>query len=281
MAVRMIGFDLDGTVLTNDKRITERTLETLEKIAERGVVPVPVTGRPLSGIPKNLLSLPCIRYVIYSNGSTTIDLQEEKPLRTHHIPVDTGLVIMDILFRTAREKLDRLPIIEFFLNGIGYHEADAEEMLRGRFLHTPVWPYLADSRITVPDLHAFVEEQNTGIEDISVVCRSMEERELMLSEILAYPGIRITRPAPGDFEIGGDFGDKGMALLDLASMLGIAREEVMAIGDGDNDLGLLTSAGISVAMGNSAPHILEIADYITRDNEHDGAAYAMLKFTDA
>ncbi len=275
----MIGFDLDGTILTNDKRITEGTRKTLEEIAASGVIPVPVTGRPLTGIPADLLNLPCIRYVIYSNGSTTIDLHEKKQLRTHHISTAAGLEIMDILFQTAEKKLEQLPVIEYFLNGTGYHEPDAEEMLRARYYHTPVWAYLTASRVTVPDLHRFVADQEAGIEDISVVCRTMEERETMLSGLIDYPGIRITRPAPGDFEIGGDFGDKGMALLDLAGMLGVEREEVMAIGDGDNDLGLLTSAGIAVAMENSAPHILEIADFVTHDNEHDGAAYAMRKYT--
>ena len=61
-------------------------------------------------------------------------------------------------------------------------------------------------------------------------------------------------------------------------MLGIAASEVMAMGDGNNDLGLMRAAGLSVAMGNSNEEVLAAADHVTADNEHDGVAEAIRKF---
>ena len=72
--------------------------------------------------------------------------------------------------------------------------------------------------------------------------------------------------------------DKGEALLSLAAGLGINREEVMAMGDGNNDLGLMNAAGVSVAMGNSSPEVLAAADFQTSDNEHDGVAEAINRY---
>ena len=80
---------------------------------------------------------------------------------------------------------------------------------------------------------------------------------------------------PTDLEITSKDADKGEALMSLAAGLGLRREEVMAMGDGNNDLGLMNAAGVSVAMGNSAPEVLEAADFQTSDNEHDGVAEAI------
>ena len=56
--IRLIGLDLDGTLLTSAKELTERTRAVLEELSERGIEIVPVTGRPLSGLPPEVRSLP-------------------------------------------------------------------------------------------------------------------------------------------------------------------------------------------------------------------------------
>ena len=59
---------------------------------------------------------------------------------------------------------------------------------------------------------------------------------------------------------------------------GIRREEVMAFGDGGNDIEMIEYAGIGVAMGNAVPQVKSAADYITADNDHDGVGLAVEKF---
>ena len=70
--IRMVGFDLDGTLLTTDKRLTEYTKEILKKAIDKGVVVLPVTGRPLNGVPKEIADFPGIRYMITSNGARVV-----------------------------------------------------------------------------------------------------------------------------------------------------------------------------------------------------------------
>ena len=71
---------------------------------------------------------------------------------------------------------------------------------------------------------------------------------------------------------------KGVALKKLASFLGISTEEIIAIGDGLNDISLLKTAGLAVAMGNAFPEVKRVADYITLDVDHSGVAAAVRKF---
>ena len=62
--IKMIAFDLDGTLLTTDKRLTERTRKALEQAVEKGIHIIPATGRPMSGIPKEIIDFPGIRYIV-------------------------------------------------------------------------------------------------------------------------------------------------------------------------------------------------------------------------
>ena len=73
--IKMIGLDLDGTLLNEKKQLTSRTKDVLEKAIAEGVHIVISTGRPITGVPKELLELPGIRYVITSNGGRILDMK--------------------------------------------------------------------------------------------------------------------------------------------------------------------------------------------------------------
>jgi hydroxymethylpyrimidine pyrophosphatase-like HAD family hydrolase len=146
-----------------------------------------------------------------------------------------------------------------------------------RFERTPVLSYLQKSRVQVEDLYEELGGNET-IENLSIMCATPEERDRILARVRGISGIRIIYPWPTDLEITSSDADKGEALLSLAQMLGFRREEVMAMGDGNNDLGLMRSAGLSVTMGNSDPEVIETADYMTADNEHDGVALAVRRY---
>ena len=77
----IVGVDLDGTLLTSNKEITDRTLWVIEKAVSKGNVIVPVTGRPISDIPKSILECKEIEYAITSNGAVTYNLKENRIYR--------------------------------------------------------------------------------------------------------------------------------------------------------------------------------------------------------
>lgn len=269
--IRLIGLDLDGTLLTRDKKLTEKNRRILTEAAQRGVHIVPVTGRPLAGIPGAVEELSFIRYIITSNGAVVTDTKEKKTIRERCMP---GAKAMEVLRACEGEKVIR----EYFTNGYGYHDPETHGLLWKRFERRPILQYLEKSRVQVEDLYESFRGRTEGIENLSIMFSSEEARERALEKVRGIDGIRIIFPMPTDLEITSCDADKGEALLDLAAMLGVRGDEIMAMGDGNNDLGLMRAAGLAVAMGNSAPEVLEAADHVTEDNEHDGVAEAILRY---
>lgn len=303
--IRMAGIDLDGTLLTNEKKITAFSEEALRRAAGAGVCIVPVTGRPLYGLPDALMriqqaGLPIVRFVITSNGACTYELEEEgqrTKQSTEKKPEETSLKNRgsDFAWKEVRTTLMRVSdarmvlkaaegvtaICEVFTEGYGYHEPSQEEPLRRRFEGTPVMDYIRQSRKCVDSLKTFLEriqEGKGGIENISFMFDSVEDRDMVIRRLESVRGIHVIVPKSTDLEVVSGRTDKGFALLDLAVHLGIPREQILAIGDNDNDAGLLGRVGIFVAMGNASEEIRRRADYVTLDNLHDGAAAALEKF---
>ncbi|MDE3228673.1 MAG: HAD-IIB family hydrolase, partial [Chloroflexota bacterium] len=80
----------------------------------------------------------------------------------------------------------------------------------------------------------------------------------------------------GDFvEVMAPGVSKGVALGELAARLGVTRDEIVAFGDGENDIPLLAAAGLGIAMANAMPALLARADDITLSNAEDGVAHAL------
>lgn len=287
----MAGIDLDGSLLTSSKEVTEFSEEILREACEKGVYIVPVTGRPLSGLPSQIAQLrtnseAVVRYVITSNGAciyrrkSSVNLIEDEALSEWEMI--SGTLMKPQIVRSIFEVIgDASPIVEVFACGWGFHEHIAEKKLARKFEGTPVMGYIIQSRKCTEDMQKLLdrfEKEGTGIENISLMFDNEEECRRVYSRLSQLEGIQVIEPKNTDLEIISADTDKGKALLSLSSMLGIEREEILAIGDNDNDRGLLRTAGMFVAMKNATPWIREAADYVTEDNDHDGAAKAICKF---
>lgn len=328
--IRMVGLDLDGTLLTGRKTITARTREVLLACARRGIAVVPVTGRPAAGIPGCVWDLPGIRYAITSNGANTYDYGEggralprdpdpQAPgfyryesraaalLRKGHLPRESALKVLDCARRAEEAALsepaagEEIPeseeerrlsvqsgginssfggpaqIREVFVRGMGYHDPQGHELICAKYEGTPLAPYMAASRRCVADLWDLVRSGPGHVENISLMCTSRAQRERIREALQGDPELSIILASPTNLEITDVRANKGEALVELGASLGIGREEIMAIGDSDNDRGLLAHAGVAVAMGNATEQIRGLADFVTADNEHDGAAEAIVR----
>ncbi len=280
--IRLIGTDLDGTLLRRDKTLSPHNEEALRRAAARGVQIVPVTGRPLDGLPDALYGLigeGIIRYAVTSNGAHVYELdsggREAHCILRREMAAATVKEVLD----TARREADEDLIMEIFAGGRGFHDEETRAALMTRFHGTPVADYLRKSRTSISSLDGFLEERGvTRYENISIMLRDHETREKVAAALERIPGILVLRSWITDLEVIDAEADKGTAMLWLARRLGIAPEETMAMGDGGNDRELLESAGWSVAMKNSVPELLEIADAVTEAGDDDGAALAIEKF---
>ena len=86
--IKLIAFDLDGTLLKNNKELTPRTLKALGQASEAGICLVPTTGRLYDGVPEEIRALPFIRYVIAANGAQIYDAREERTLYRAEMNMD-------------------------------------------------------------------------------------------------------------------------------------------------------------------------------------------------
>ncbi|MCF0228275.1 MAG: Cof-type HAD-IIB family hydrolase [Parasporobacterium sp.] len=284
--IRMIGLDLDGTVLNNKKNMTDKTAATIEAAAEKGILIVPVTGRPLAGIPGELLSLKGVRYAITSNGAVLTDVYTGEACETHFLQNKTAELLAEMVVRNGYAY-------SFFINGTGWAEKHIHDSIIQKYSRTHLNSYVRDSRRPVDDIMGFLKEKPymhfrhpvTGslngdcVENIWI--RGEDDREAdkiagLIREI--DPGVNIIRMLSTDIEVVAADADKGDTFLNLAKAEAIDVSEIMAIGDSANDVGFMKKAGLSVAMGNASDDIKKLADHVTGDNEHDGAAEAILKF---
>jgi len=96
--IKMIGLDLDGTLLNSKKKMTEYTRQVLEKALKEGVVVLAATGRSLASIPRELLSIPGMKYVVSANGARVLDIQENKVLIENTISVEKAMQVLDIIY---------------------------------------------------------------------------------------------------------------------------------------------------------------------------------------
>lgn len=270
--IKMIGLDLDGTLLNEKKELTERTRKVLERAIEQGIIIVVSTGRPVTGVPQMLLEFPGIRYVVSSNGARIVDIRENKILYESLLPYDVATEILKILG-------DYDTIREIYFNGRGYIQQD--ELLRvDRYVTNPaVADYVRSTRKSLPDLWELMREmEGHGLDKIHAMFIDAEERKEANLRIRELGDLEITSAMQKNLEVNAPGVDKGQGLLRLGRLLGISQEEIMACGDGGNDLAMIRSAGVGVAMANAQEAVKEAADYITFSNEEDGVAAAIEKF---
>lgn len=269
--IKMIGLDLDGTVLTEKKELTERTKDAISKALARGVVVLVATGRPWMGIPEELRKFPGMRYALTSNGARIIDTVEDRVIEEHLLSPQLAQKVLEIC-----GKYDTLQ--EVYFDGQGYAPADQMAFVERYHRNPSMCEYMRKTRILVEDIGALVKKENRGLDKVQTLFADMDERELAWKELEAVGGLELVGSLRYNIEINAGGVNKGKGLVNLGRMLGISREEIMACGDGDNDIVMLREAGFGVAMANGEEKVKEAADYITLSNEEDGVADVIEKY---
>lgn len=264
--IKMIGFDLDGTLLTDQKELGEYTVQILKRAVEEGIVILPITGRPLCGLPEEVTGLTGLRYAITANGARILDLKNAAVLKEQLVSVETAEKILDIL-----GNYDSLR--EIYYDGTGYAEREKLEQIDHFFEEGPMAEYVRSTRQPVENLMDKFRKESREVDKVQGVFADLGEREAALDEIRKLEGVTITGALHNNIEVNAAGVDKGNALLWLAQYLGIAPEETMLFGDGNNDITLLEKAGTGVAMKNGIEEVKHAADRITeKTNDEEGAA---------
>ena len=271
--IRMIGLDLDGTVYNDAKEITRPVREAIEAAIRRGVVVLPATGRPATGLPEAFLNIPGVRYALTSNGAAIVDLSCGEQIYEDCLEPAQAAKIME-------KMLEYRGLAETYMDGRCYSDrTNFENAMNFKALPEAMVAYIRKSRILVDRLPEFILEMDQPVEKLHMIFGDMDIRRQAFDGLCgAYPDYTITSAAPFNMEINSPTCNKGSGLIALGKLLGIKREEIMACGDSGNDYPMICAAGLSVAMGNAQERIKAAADFVTKTNEEDGVAYAIRKF---
>lgn len=265
MRTALIGFDLDGTLLTTEKRLTEYTKDVLKRAYEKGILLVPATGRPLSGIPGEVLDLPGVRYVISANGGRIIDRKQQRLIYEELVPPDTARKILEIFGRYDALR-------EIYYDGVGYAQEDFLKNISRYMEHPPMAEYVLNTRRPVPDIMAKFEKENRGVDKVQGLFVSVEDRDRALADMRDVRDVSVTGALEKNIEVNAAGVNKGTALKVLGELLHIRPEDIMAFGDASNDLAMIQAVGTGVAMENGIEEVKQAADHVAPPNDADGVA---------
>lgn len=267
MKYDLVAIDIDGTLVNSELVITKPVYDAVQRVVDSGSKIVLCTGRPYPGAEAYMKELGLTQegdYIINYHGALAQRTDTGEVVVDHQLSYDDMLtwqalaVEQEANFQAVRndgvysEQLDFNPkgLIEPFVNGITLRIRTLSEMD----------PELSYSKFIMKD-HVDVIH---NLEDH--VPAEFRERYTVI------------RSEADSLEVLNKHASKGRTLKELAALLDIPRERVMAIGDSGNDIDMVEFAGLGVAMGNAVPEVKEVADVITENHNADGVAVAIERY---
>ena len=271
--IKLIALDLDGTFLDEEKRISEENSRAVREAIKNGIVLAVSTGRAFGSIPLKELEELGISYAITANGAMIHKLPEQECLYSDGMDSEFACEIINEL-----QDLDVQ--VDAFVEGRCYGEKRLYDRIDQMDLSDVMKNYMRNSRTFVDSETNFIRENNAKVQKLTLnffpdqngTCRSYD---VVYERFVNDPRINIVTGGYNNLELNNWGVTKGNSLRFLSEKLGIPLENTMACGDTQNDLDMIRTAGIGVAMGNATDDVKQAADFITRSNEEDGVAYAI------
>ena len=266
MAYKMIVLDLDGTLTNEKKEITAKTYNSLMQVQQQGVKIVLASGRPTYGIVPLARQLHLSEYdgyILAYNGGKIVSCGSGATIFNQELSPELVPYLHDEAKRAG------LQILTYQGDGIAATRARDKYVLHEAFIN----------KMPVVEYTDFKTQVEYPINKCLIVGdpKPLHALEKRLSESLRGRAM-VYRSAGFFLECVPPGIEKSQSLARLLGELGIKREEVIAVGDGYNDKGMIEYAGLGVAMANASIEVQDGADYITYSNEEDGVAHVVEKF---
>lgn len=263
---KLVAIDIDGTLMNDRKEITKEVNDAIQAAKAKGVKVVICTGRPIVGVQSIIEELKLNDeddYVITFNGALvqntythevesqiTLSYENLKELYELSLKLHSPLQFFDTeSLYTPNREISRYTIHEAHINQIPIHYRPMDEV---------------PTDMLIPKV-MFIDEPERLETTIANIPESFWDK---------YTFVKST---PFFLEILDPRVSKGNAVRQLAEKLSIKQEEVICIGDGENDLSMVEYAGCGVAMGNAVSVVKEVAQFHTLSNNENGVAYAIEK----
>ena len=276
MHMKMIVTDMDGTLLDSKGRIPEENAASLLAAEAEGIEVVIATGRNYRNARELCATAGLCPHIISNNGAF---IYTKEGLRVHARTIEEKIV------RDAAAWLDAREYLYFANTDTGSfvpHDA-AERIIREFETSTALLPGISAS--TIDGLCGVIRNFSTPADldtiarvkpgTITAICADRAKLEKGKERFRTHASLTMTAGGNHLFEMNEPNASKGNAVEMLASRLGIALSEVMAIGDHHNDLSMFEKAGVSVAMSNAADDIKRRCSRQTLSNDECGVAHAV------
>jgi len=265
LPIRLIATDIDGTLLNSQRIIPEENIRAIRAAQEKGIVVAIASGRYVENVYFLLKQYGLNCHIIGVNGAKITD-EKRNPLIQHFIDPTAVLAV--------HQKLLELEV-DYFIFGknsvctarkeVKHHSELSHgkevESLGFRFYHGPEEAV----KCCQAPVHKFF------------VC-SGERTEEIRAQLQDIPGIELTRSGPLNVEVNPIGINKARGIKDLAERLGISLSQIMTLGDEENDIPMLETAGYGVAMGNGTDAAKAAARFVTDTNNQGGWAKAVKKY---
>lgn len=266
MKYKLLVLDLDGTLTNSQKAITEHTRNTLIEAQKRGLKIVLASGRPTYGVAPlaNALELNKYEgYILSYNGGEIIDWKTNEVMYKNVLDPE----VLPYLYQCAKDN--NFAIVTYENEYVLTEHPDDEYVLKEALLNV----------MKIKKVDNFLKAIHHPIGKCLIVG---EPTRLAVLEKEMYNHLKdrmgVFRSEPYFLELVPKGIDKAQSLAVLLKEIGMTKDEMIAVGDGFNDLSMIKYAGLGVAMANAQPVVRENADYITLSNDEDGVAAIVEKF---
>ena len=262
MPIKLLALDLDGTLVADLHTIPPRTQAAIEAATARGVRVTLATGREWPITEKFAQMLNLTTPVICYQGALICDPHTGETLVSEGVPVPLAHQLVDLA------RSDNLALQLYFANTAYTERLTAQSQAIFAGIGTPI--------VEVPDL----KQNITSTPIKGLIVHPAGETETLMARLRATlnGNLSIFRSLDTLVEITSPNVSKGRALAALAGHYHLSPDEVMAIGDQDNDIDMIDWAGLGVAMGNASPGAKAAANHIAPPVSDEGAAWAIERF---
>ena len=256
MGFKLIALDVDGTIRSIERPMSERTLQTVRRVEQAGAVVTLATGRSYLSAVRASSELGLTAPIVSFQGAQVAYGKTGEVL--WHVPLTHEMtrLALDVI-----PSDDRLDVVGYLSDDVVVLRMTDWVRAYGERTGVSVRVIDPDVFMTSPMTRLVVRGEDEVIESLEAeLKRSLNGR------------VYVTRSLPYFCEILHPDGGKHRALEWLCGHLGIRREETVAFGNGYNDVHMLIWAGMSVAVDGSVPQVLEVADVVAPSMEDDGVA---------
>lgn len=267
---KLIAFDMDGTLLNSQKKISEKSVEAINKAIEKGKIVILNTGRCPAELEEYFNVLQNIQYLNCVSGALVFDRKNNEEIYSKSLNIETVKQLLDIAAKedvmvqllskdsiVQKDKIDKMA---------DYHIEVYKEMYK---------------RVTkkCENLYLQYNENPFPIEKMNIYHTSGEARERTRKRILdSNLEVELAYAETTSIEISSKGIDKGIGLEKLCEYHKITLDETIVVGDADNDIAALKKAGLAIGMGNANENVKKLAHVIVADNDHDGCVEAIEKY---